>query len=298
MVAFSCIAGYDLHDHPAQDVFDIPRAAAQCSNGSSRRTLSSFLSCIGVGGDANIRVRLNEKNVRALEFLDRPGYIISKIPCVGPAPVAPLADSPHQKCNLKELHGDWKCKRADFKKSESLSEYAVQVLDQLHEICRQKPLRGLFLGLGGGVMQTYLQQECPNAPDLTTIDNSSDVVKAAQDFFGFRADEHNKVVIGDAYEGLQRLSKKGAQFDFVVIDTLPNKASKRAFNDAFEVLKPGGKMLFNWEARRASELRPQLEDLPPFEGGLQRSNAGLNFLLLGHKAVQEVVPSHAGLVTA
>ena len=133
-------------------------------------------------------------------------------------------------------------------------------------------------------MQSYLQQQCPYRPELTTIDNSEHVLQAAQDFFGFRIGTHNQVITGDAYRELARLEQEGRRYDFIVVDTLPSPAPPGAIKDAYRALKPGGKLLMNWSGCGAREMSVHRQDFQLFEGGLQQENASDNSVLMGQKS--------------
>ena len=132
--------------------------------------------CDGLADDAKIHVTLSTGNWRSL-ILDGPrtqGFLQSTLRCKGP--VVPLQG----RCDDARLRRAWRCE-PDLS-GESFP-YVTEVLRRLKGRCAQQP-QVLLLGLGGGTMQSHLQQECPEAQVLTVEANQS-VLHVARDFFGF-----------------------------------------------------------------------------------------------------------------
>lgn len=223
-------------------------------------------SCVGVGADRDIQVVIGNDNMRVMRFMSQPGYSISKLRCMDPptpeipGTKGPEPESGFPRCSDEAVRAAWRCKKADFSDPGMYFSYWSEVLQGLRARCNTGPIKGLFLGLGGGTMQSYLQEKCLHVPDLTTVETNNDVLKVAEDFFAFRPTVTNRVVIGDGFRELAEFVRDGKRYDFVVIDTLPISAPKGSIDDALTGLNSGGDVYLNWSRSGLKRLRPLLQE--------------------------------------
>lgn len=211
--------------------------------------------CESIHNGHGLRLDISSDNIRSLAFPERPGLFQSRMRCTGepPTPVQ------HGQCDDQDIRAKWKCRKPDFSTIDWIPEYVRIMLGQLVSKCQTKPLKVLFLGLGGGTMPTYLETVCPEGVDVSVIEHSNSVVAAARDFFGFRGD----VIIEDAHVGLQNLlNKKSNQFDAIVVDICDSPMAAKDVNAIFQLLKPGAVVLQNWgpKATKAHQKEEALFD--------------------------------------
>merc|ERR1712137_1016558 len=131
-----------------------------------------------------------------------------------------------------------------------LFNYVRQVLDDLLPKCKAKPLNVLVLGLGGGTMQSFLQEYCPDS-EITTVEGNSAVVSAALAYFGFKG----KTIVGSASTVLGDLASRNKVFDAVVIDIDDTVLDKEAFHNISSILRDGGIVFQNHTANDALALQ-------------------------------------------
>ena len=81
----------------------------------------------------------------------------------------------------------------------------------------QKPMDVLHLGTGAGIMPMFLKQQFgENLGKLTTIDNSKNMLKVAEKYFGFQNGGKIESLCEDAYEYVEK--SKGKKFDLIIMD--------------------------------------------------------------------------------
>eukprot|EP00747_Dinoflagellata_sp_TGD_P087519 gnl/TRDRNA2_/TRDRNA2_163658_c0_seq1.p1 gnl/TRDRNA2_/TRDRNA2_163658_c0~~gnl/TRDRNA2_/TRDRNA2_163658_c0_seq1.p1 ORF type:complete len:140 (-),score=22.89 gnl/TRDRNA2_/TRDRNA2_163658_c0_seq1:15-434(-) len=71
----------------------------------------------------------------------------------------------------------------------------------------------LILGVGGGIIASFLERLCPGI-DIVSVDRSPTVVAAARDFFAF----NGNVMVKDKSVALSDLAGKGKHFDIIISD--------------------------------------------------------------------------------
>jgi len=105
----------------------------------------------------------------------------------------------------------------------------------------------LVLGLGGGVVPRVLSEICPKAAvDVVEID--PEMLKVAEDYFGFTTSDHLHVHLEDACDFIGRTRQK---YDLVVIDTycgldLPQSVDNPFFfKDCGKILSEKGILTVN-----------------------------------------------------
>ena len=90
--------------------------------------------------------------------------------------------------------------------------YARAIMSSL--AVKPKPNRMLIVGLGGGVMPTFLRRNCPDSYiDVAELD--PEVFSVAVKFFNFREDQRMKVHIGD---GRKFIEDTRNRYDIIFLD--------------------------------------------------------------------------------
>merc|ERR1711879_638383 len=97
-----------------------------------------------------------------------------------------------------------------------------------------------MLGLGGGIMPTYLEAKCPGIK-IINVDYNQDVVTAARDFFAFTGD----VIVQDMHDTLKDLASKQMRFDFIFADTGQEVLDDNDMRNVYDILKPSGMVIEN-----------------------------------------------------
>lgn len=234
--------------------------------------------CQGINGDDTIKVVVNADNSRLLLDTTRPGFIQSELQCLGKAP-QPLHGKSF-KCDDDEVRTAWKCSKADFSNPNFVSEWQQMILDKIIKQCHAQPSAPpsvLMMGLGGGIMPTYLESKCPGIK-VVTVEHNPNVVAAARDFFAFTGD----VVVQDMHVALTDLSKKARHFDFIVADVGHRVVlGKSGMRDAALMLKPNGMVVENLSE---PDLRAgQLQAFKAFLGNVHDRQFGQNVIIDGTK---------------
>lgn len=80
-----------------------------------------------------------------------------------------------------------------------------------------EPERILVIGLGGGTLPMAFTELYPQA-EIDSIEIDPVVVKVAEDYFGFVADERNRVHTQDARIWVRRANLREQKFDIIVLD--------------------------------------------------------------------------------
>ncbi|CAE7201292.1 unnamed protein product [Symbiodinium pilosum] len=134
----------------------------------------------------------------------------------------------------------------------------------------------LVLGLGGGVIPTYLETFCPGTKVLS-VDNNPDVVKAAQDFFAYRGE----TVVQDLHHALDDLSRSRPEsFDAIVTDVGHNiKLDRKDMHYVTKLLKPDGLLVENLST--PSYAADQLLMYKEFLGQVSEEVSAGNHILFG-----------------
>ncbi|OLP95941.1 hypothetical protein AK812_SmicGene21873 [Symbiodinium microadriaticum] len=192
--------------------------------------------CRGYRQDETVAVTVSADNVRQMVDTNRPRFLQSAMRCAGPAPQA------HGHCDDVTVRAALHCKAPDFSRGfADLLPYAQRILHPLiHNCGHQQDV--LVLGLGGGAIPTYLKESCPGTHVLA-VDNNSDVVRAARDFFAYRGE----ALVEDLHHALADLSNKRPQsFDAVVTDVGHNiKLTRQDLQNVLKLLKPSGLVVEN-----------------------------------------------------
>eukprot|EP00928_Gymnodinium_smaydae_P048084 TRINITY_DN32122_c0_g1_i2.p1 TRINITY_DN32122_c0_g1~~TRINITY_DN32122_c0_g1_i2.p1 ORF type:complete len:301 (+),score=43.70 TRINITY_DN32122_c0_g1_i2:42-905(+) len=202
-----------------------------------------------------IRVGIDGHNRRYLTFDNDPGWTEAVVPCSGPAPKRVQSND----CEDDEVRSKYGCSAASIDPG-----HVPAPLQRLAASCREKPQNVLFLGLGGGFYQTYLESRCPGSK-IVTLEENANVINAAKDFFGFKGE-----VVGEgASTGLPRLVKEGRHFDAVVSDMGQHRMSKQDASDVAHLLGKQGTLHVEW----CYDGRQQhLKDLQSFFGDVTEEN--------------------------
>merc|ERR1712113_934212 len=104
----------------------------------------------------------------------QPGFIQSELRCVGKAPL-PIRG----RCDEELIREAWKCSQADF--STANLAYRKSILDEIVSHCHARPGTPpsvLMLGLGGGIIPTFLETHCPGVQVLS-VEKDRNMVAAA-----------------------------------------------------------------------------------------------------------------------
>ncbi|CAE7726148.1 unnamed protein product [Symbiodinium sp. CCMP2592] len=200
------------------------------------RELLVSSGCRGYRQDETVAVTVSADNVRQMVDTTRPRFVQSALRCAGPAAQA------HGRCDDATVRAALHCKAPDFSRGfADLLPYAQHILHPLiHNCGHQQDV--LVLGLGGGAIPTYLEESCPGTHVLA-VDNNSDVVRAARDFFAYRGE----ALVQDLHHALADLSRKRPQsFDAVVTDVGHNiKLTRQDLQNVLKLLKPSGLVVEN-----------------------------------------------------
>ena len=94
-------------------------------------------------------------------------------------------------------------------------DYAKMTLSAL--LLKPDPERILIIGLGGGTLPNALRDILPSAV-IDTVEIDEAVVRVAKQFFGFVADEQNRVYVQDARVFGKRAALRGEQYDLIILD--------------------------------------------------------------------------------
>ncbi|OWZ14296.1 Methyltransferase [Phytophthora megakarya] len=127
------------------------------------------------------------------------------------------------------------------------------------------PHRTLVLGLGGGCLAQYLHDNVPGM-DVTACELDPTIVTVAEQYFGFRQDEHMRVIVDDAlrYVAEQSAAAEKLPFDSIIVDVDAKQHDVgmscppvRFVEDAFlafvhSLLVPRGVLLINVSCRDSS----------------------------------------------
>ena len=94
-------------------------------------------------------------------------------------------------------------------------DYAKMTLSAL--LLKPDPESILIIGLGGGTLPNALRDILPSAV-IDTVEIDEAVVRVAKQFFGFVADEQNRVYVQDARVFGKRAALRGEQYDLIILD--------------------------------------------------------------------------------
>eukprot|EP01054_Gregarina_sp_Poly1_P000472 Gregarina_sp_Poly_1__471@NODE_1112_length_5051_cov_170_608146_g771_i0_p1_GENE_NODE_1112_length_5051_cov_170_608146_g771_i0NODE_1112_length_5051_cov_170_608146_g771_i0_p1_ORF_typecomplete_len757_score93_63Spermine_synth/PF01564_17/1_3e21Methyltransf_31/PF13847_6/56Methyltransf_31/PF13847_6/0_0039Methyltransf_3/PF01596_17/3_4e03Methyltransf_3/PF01596_17/0_00046PCMT/PF01135_19/3_5e02PCMT/PF01135_19/3_3e03PCMT/PF01135_19/0_0077Methyltransf_24/PF13578_6/6_7e02Methyltransf_24/PF13578_6/1_8e04Methyltra len=111
----------------------------------------------------------------------------------------------------------------DFEFHHVCHAYHLMLLSSLSIIpsftCADKPLTGLVLGLGGGILASLLRSLFLSRLRLTCVELDPVVGELAQKHFGFNSTNGSHLVIGDARQYvLSQANKSNEHFDFIIVD--------------------------------------------------------------------------------
>ncbi len=114
-------------------------------------------------------------------------------------------------------------------------------------LIKEKPLKVLVIGLGGGVLPMALNHYIPEA-EIDVVDIDPDVVETAQKYFMFLPGENTKVHIADARSFILDVGRNdpGKKYDMIMLDafnscSIPRHLTTEEFlNELMQVLDPEG----------------------------------------------------------
>lgn len=115
---------------------------------------------------------------------------------------------------------------------------------------RTKPQRILVLGLGGGVMPTYLSQQYPMAT-IHTVEIDPAVVNMAINHFGYVESDNMKTFTADGRVFVKRAQRNRQRYDVVILDAfggdyIPEHMMTQEFlNEIKEILSVNGIVISN-----------------------------------------------------
>jgi len=113
-----------------------------------------------------------------------------------------------------------------------------------------EPRNILVVGLGGGTLPTAFRQLFPEAViDIVEIDPA--VVKVAEDYFDFTADEQMQVYSQDARVWTKRAQNRARRYDLIILDAFNGEyipehlMTKEYLQETRELLAPAGTLIAN-----------------------------------------------------
>lgn len=252
--------------------------------------------------DDGVWVLVESDNTRDLLLEQHPGFVQSRIRCEGPAPSRRTVGW----CEDPTVRRSLKCQRPIVEISEETRPYKTYidyVTRPMLDICQKRPMKALFLGLGGATAQTILHDKCPDS-ELISVEMRPSVVAAARDFFGFNSDGKQEVRVQDASSALQDFvteTPSGHKFDAALVDISDTVLNKRDWKNLHHLLKPGSAVLHNHTD--PEKMNRQLGDFSTFfsdvhlfrlENGPNDSAAPTNVIASG---LSRSVRDAAGLPT-
>mmetsp|Transcript_57539 Transcript_57539/g.89552 ORF Transcript_57539/g.89552 Transcript_57539/m.89552 type:complete len:461 (-) Transcript_57539:65-1447(-) len=192
-----------------------PRSVGQCTSADGRYT-----------------VKVTPDGVRRLYDTSVPGMILTRIQCDGDAP-----KGDYDNCNSVS----WPCPNM----RRPFPGYIEEITDKIKPLCQVPGWHALFVGLGGGYMQTNFAKLCAADARLDTIENAPGVVPVAKNTFGFNPrDPKQHLEFGDVLPAMKDHASAGDKYDFIFTDY--KSASSKAFlNSAHDLLKPSGRLAFS-----------------------------------------------------
>jgi len=131
----------------------------------------------------------------------------------------------------------WPCKniRTPFRG------YIREVTDAVTPFCKAPGWHALIIGLGGGFMQTTLEQQCGHDVRIDTIESSPSVVPVAKNALGFDAQSaHQHIQFGNGLQGAKDHLNAGDKYDFIFTDET-SENSREFLETAQQLLKPTGR---------------------------------------------------------
>jgi len=202
--------------------------------------------CYTSRGRDGVWVLVHGDNNRDLLLEEHPRFVQSRIRCEGPAPSKRIVGS----CEDLLVKESLRCQRPIAEMPDEPSPYK-SFMDNLTrpmlDICQKRPMKALFLGLGGGTAQTLIHEKCPDS-ELTTVEMRPSVVAAARNFFGFNGDGKQVVRVQDASSALQDFVQEvpsGHKYDVALVDISDTVLNKRDWKNLHHLLKPGSVVLHN-----------------------------------------------------
>lgn len=75
----------------------------------------------------------------------------------------------------------------------------------------------LLIGLGGGLLATYIHRYFPKST-LTAVDIDIAMVEVAKEYFGFTPGPRLKAVVADGIDYIEKLAKEGVKYNAIMVD--------------------------------------------------------------------------------
>jgi spermidine synthase len=122
-------------------------------------------------------------------------------------------------------------------------EYTRMMLGALY--LKPEPHSILIIGLGGGTLPRTLEKLLPNA-DIDVVEIDPAVVTVAQQYFGFRADEHVHLTVQDGRAYVRQALRGSKRYDLIMLDAyehqyIPEHMLTREFlSEVRALLQPDG----------------------------------------------------------
>jgi len=198
--------------------------------------------------DGRYAVKVTPDGVRRLYDTSGPhGSILTRIQCDGNAPRGQQGDCEKLSWPCENIHRPFKG-------------YAEDIAEKVKPFCQVPGWHALFLGLGGGYMQTNLGKLCAADARIDTIENSPGVVPVARNMFGFNSsDPKQHLEFGDGLQGMKHHVGAGDKYDFIFTDHA-SESSREFMENAHHLLKPGGKLAFSKIGAYKDEWLGSLKD--------------------------------------
>jgi spermidine synthase len=127
-------------------------------------------------------------------------------------------------------------------------EYTQMMLAAL--FLNPQPKHILIIGLGGGTLPMTLERLLPDA-QIDSVEIDPAVVRVAQKYFGFHADEHLHVTEQDGRVYVRQAVRAGRRYDLVMLDAYDNQyipehmLTREFLTEVRSLLQPGGILAAN-----------------------------------------------------
>eukprot|EP00746_Dinoflagellata_sp_MGD_P005340 gnl/MRDRNA2_/MRDRNA2_110348_c0_seq1.p1 gnl/MRDRNA2_/MRDRNA2_110348_c0~~gnl/MRDRNA2_/MRDRNA2_110348_c0_seq1.p1 ORF type:complete len:473 (+),score=90.75 gnl/MRDRNA2_/MRDRNA2_110348_c0_seq1:176-1594(+) len=230
-----------------------------------------------------VTVVVRPDNTRVMQLESLPKYWQSEVKCAGAAPTKSSKEI--SSCQLSDPA--FRCISPDFQ-DDGLGRfwYVKHMSNMILDQCKGRPVSTLFLGLGGGTMQTYLHHQCPQL-ETVTVESNPNVVDAARHYFGFGSGGSPVLIQQDAHTALHDLAGRPKKFDFIIVDIDDTPLSSQDIMDAHTLLKPGGRLLQNWNNDHFSRTEEQLANLKSTFHDVTTTRNNQNSVIMSRKGAAE-----------
>lgn len=250
------------------------------------------------GFETGIEIYANQSdNTRMLQFAGFgtghfDGFAVeTMVKCRGEMPASCTAGS-NQSC------ADCPCQQDDtlFGNYENhMAKYLVPMCTNPPDKSRTEPFRVLLIGLGGGALNQFIMDKCPQGTRVESVEYDPRMIEAATRFFGLHIQEGvNEVVQGDGGAIVQERANQGQKYDLVLVDAfagpfqVPESCRSETFiRNVQQLLRKNGMALQNIEMGQYEKTLPVWQKVFGDDAVDSESLKGGGEMAIGHLIVAE-----------